>query len=747
MRRAIWFIVVAGMVLALPVPRSTAQDSDSSTLVSTKDIPIDITADGETTYAAGLATARDNVIVKRGGDLLYADRVIYDNAKHEVIADGAVRLYVGPKVYRGDHIVYNFETRAVTSTNFAVAAFPVFGEGKSVTSPEPDHYRISDGFATTENREHPTFRVHAHTIEILTGDRIVMKDVVLYIGDTPVFWLPEYYQSLKSDTTTFNIEGGTSTRFGLVGLATLNWKVANDLAVSLHQDYRSKRGDAGGVDLKYRPVKGGAGLFRSYYTVDSNYKENPTALPRTPISASRYRFALQQITPIGECVDAKVNANVWSDPYITEDFFQREFNKERMPDNTIEVANRYPDFEVSVLGRAQVNRFFDTTERAPEVRIESKPTKMFGGPVEYQSESSAVHFIQSYSNQQYSYPTRPKNYSANRWDTYHQFLMPQQYFGWLSSTPHIGLRGTAWSHDNLAVSGTSSGSSSGPAVSRVVVDAGDDFSAKVSRTWTDAKCPSLAIDGLRHVVSPFVDVEAVLPSDSRNAVRGFDTRMGNTWADPIDFPLRNSIDSIDRQLIVRQGVRQELQTKRDGQNWDLTDWSLFTDLNATSHYDEQQVFTRDAYSHAYSDARISPFPWLTFDSRDAVDLNGHSYNMYDNSLTWQPDRSFRITLGDRLLDKVSILDTYGFAIPNSNQAYLRLFYRMNEHWQFETTHGFDTQDEHLSDQSYTIYRDLSAWRLGMTYSDQNNRNAADVQTVYFTLTLKAFPSASLRFAE
>ena len=734
-----------------PAVDPAAAPANADPAMAASKAPVEITADGETTYVGGLATASGNVVVRHGPDLLYADRVTYDMPRKLATADGNVRIYSGTRVYRGEHVTFNFETKAFASNNFSLAAFPIFAKGEQVTTPEAGHYHLRNAYITTDNRAHPSYRIKAHTIEIYPDDRVVMKDVVVLVGDVPVFYLPYYSQSLKSDESTFLFRGGDSSEFGATGQLTVNWRVSDDLAAAFHEDYRSKRGEAGGLDLKYRPVPDGTGFFRGYWADDKGYTYNPTDLPRAPIDKERYLFTLQQITPLGDGLEAKLNFNVWSDPYITEDFFQKMYGEQRMPDNTVEVLSRFPDFEVSVLGRPQLDRFFDATERAPEVRLESKPIKIGGTGIEYQTENSIVNFQRVYGDQLYAFnpaPTPnglPKDYSAYRWDTYHQFLYPKEYFDFLSVTPHVGFRGTAWSNDNenLYTSGQDQ------SLERATIDAGADFSFKISRTWTDAKNGTLAVDGIRHVFEPFVTAEAILPSAGRNDLLGFDTRLPNTWANPIGFPSYNSIDSIDRQFVVREGVRNTIQTKRDGQNWNLIDWSVFTDVNLTGYYNEEQVFTHDTFSHVYSEATLKPFTWIRFTSRAAVDIDGNSYNMLDHSITWQPERSFEFSLGDRLLRDVAptLVDPYGYAIPDSNLVYIRTFYRMNEHWQFETIHQFDTDDSQLQEQTYSVYRDLSAWQLGVSVGQRNNRDAKSEEMIYFTLTLKAFPVAALRATE
>ena len=57
------------------------------------------------------------------------------------------------------------------------------------------------------------------------------------------------------------------------------------------------------------------------------------------------------------------------------------------------------------------------------------------------------------------------------------------------------------------------------------------------------------------------------------------------------------------------------------------------------------------------------------------------------------------------------------------------------------------KDGSFSEQSYTVYRDLSAWQVGLTFAQRNNQGGADEEIVYLSLTLKAFPAASLRATE
>jgi LPS-assembly protein len=710
-----------------------------------KGTPIEITSDGENFYEAGMAVATVNVVVHYGADIMYADRVSYDNKTHEAMADGNVRVYSGDRIYRGRSLKYNFETKQVTSTDFGFVNYPMVTAGQNVISPETNHYEIKDGFFTTDNREDPAYRLKASTIEIYPDDRVVLKNAVLYVGSVPVAWIPYYEQSLRTKHATYIFQLGNNGLFGAFIYNTYNWQVDPRLEVSFKLDEREKRGLAGGVDMRYKPtLEDSDGLFKAYYAHDDDYLANPSAQVRSPVYPDRYRFSLQQRAPFGNDVTTMVNMNILSDPYVTEDFFKNEFEHDRMPDNVAEATYYNQNFTISMLAREQANRFETTVEEFPGVTFENKRVKLFGSDFAYEGQSSIVNFREMFSNQNLAQnPNPPVNYGAYRWDTFHQVLYPREYFGWLSVTPRVGARLTEWSNDNQQPP-----SAGTDAVGRALVLAGAEASFKVSQTWLDVQNKTLAVDGLRHVAQPFIDFQYIpRPDINPTQLTGFDTRVPDVWAQPINLTSYNSIDSLDRQAVVRYGVEHKLQTKRDGLNVDLVDWSIFSDLNMDRHYNESYQQVNDRFSSIYSDMTFNPLPWLKFRSQSSINTNSQRYAMSDNGLTWQVTKFDEYTVGSRYLNNANILDNYGVPIPNSNLLYLRNFYRVNEHWQLEAMDQFEASTGRLQEQDYTVYRDLSAWQMALTYSEEEYPDRSANHSVYMSMTLKAFPEASFSLAQ
>lgn len=736
---ALFFVLSTGAAFSAP-------DGDAAPTGT----PIEITCDGENTFFGGITTAEDNVVVRTKTDVVYCDRLTYNSKTKTAICKGNVRIYSGEEVYRGNTMIYNFETKEIQSADFRGAVFPAFVAGEDVISPGFNHYRIRNGFFTTDNRETPAYKMRAHTIELYPDDVVVLKNILVYVGDVPVLWLPIYAQPLDDQRSAYQWTAGFNSAFGPYFYNKYNWAWDKKLKGTVHFDLREKRGFAGGLDTEYKKNDSNKALFRTYYAKDNLYSENGAGQNNDSESKyrypdvnsdNRYRVSFKNNMQVGPDLSMVSDLNKWSDPYVTLDYFENEYQQERQPDNYVSLVQYSPHYTLTLLGRTQINSFFETVERKPELQLAIQRQKLGNLPISYESESSITSFERAWGKSSTS-PNNGDNYSAYRYDTFHQILYPKQYANWLNVTPRMGIRGTYWSDDNRVISdyntdngpGSSNSKTTNPRA-RFAPNIGVESSFKVSRAWTDVENKDLGIYGLRHVAEPFINAQYIPKSFGAGPddIRGFDDRLASTRLAPINFPDYNSIDSIDRQAVVRHGVRNKLQTKRDGQNWDLVDWVLYADL------DVDKNFTRagdSSYSNLFSDMKVTPLPWLTFNSQTSWALVDESYNEYNNDVSFQVTRSYKFTLGNRYINNSDLF-------PNSNLFTLTNFYRLNEHWQFQSYHAFEAENGNLQEQSYTVYRDLSAWLMAITFKERYLNDRQNEIAVYLSMTLKAFPSVNL----
>ena len=230
-------------------PSARAQNLPVSTIPpksSAGEAPVVITADGQNTYLGDIATADDNVVVKYKEDTIYADHVIFDRSTKVLIANGNVRLFSGTRLYRGESFTYNLDTKAMESSSFLGEEYPKLLSAKHVTTPEINHYRLTNATFSTSNREVPSFHLAASTVEYRPNDEVVLKNVLLYIGEVPVFYFPIFVQSLVDTRPAYQFEVGAGGQFGAFLENKYNFVVDNNLRGTVEFDVREKRGYAGG---------------------------------------------------------------------------------------------------------------------------------------------------------------------------------------------------------------------------------------------------------------------------------------------------------------------------------------------------------------------------------------------------------------------------------------------------------------------------------------------------------------------
>ncbi len=68
----------------------------------------------------------------------------YDRSTRVLVATGNARIFSTSKVYRGDMLTYNLDTKAITSSVFRGEEYPKLIAAQHVTTPEFNHYRLTN---------------------------------------------------------------------------------------------------------------------------------------------------------------------------------------------------------------------------------------------------------------------------------------------------------------------------------------------------------------------------------------------------------------------------------------------------------------------------------------------------------------------------------------------------------------------------------------------------------------------------
>src|SRR5208282_5162317 len=321
-----------------------------------------------------------------------------------------------------------------------------------------------------------------------------------------------------------------------------------------------------------------------------------------------------------------------------------------------------------------------------------------------------------------------------RADTFQQLLLPMTFFGWLNITPRAGGRLTYYSGET-GPGGTNS------ETYRKIFNTGVDVSFKFSRLWTGATNSLLDVDGLRHIVEPAVTYAYVRASGTQPAqLPQFDSASPSLLLLPVEFPDYNNIDSIDSENVLRFGLRNTLQTKRDGQLDNLLDWNVMLDWRLTRSQNQTNLdepfSASQTFSDLYSGLTFKPRSWLTLESQTRYNINSGWLNLAYHQITFTPNERLSWSLGH-------IYTRAGFVDSGDNLITSRMFLRVNDNWSFRTEHDFNAVDGRLQDQFYTVYRDLRSWTGALTFRVTDNGTGPENFTVAFSFSIKAHPRQKL----
>ena len=733
------------------------------------DIPIEITSEGETRFVGGVAIAENNVIIHYGATSIYADYVQYNPETRDVLATGNVRLYRDGKLVEGDRALFNLETKLLRTNGFRTGVNPFFAKGATVNSlTEGVGYEALDVSVTTSDSSKPDYQIKAGKARIHPNDHITLSNVSIYIGDTKVFWFPYVYQSLKKDAG-FNFTPGYSSDWSVYLLTRYGIPLTDNTHGTILFDLRASRGAAVGFETQslFGPDNKSWANFRSYYANDDNTNVNHTAQTIQPVSADRYRVSFQSRTYLTDDLYATANINKLSDYRFLRDFYPSEYHDDPQPDNVFSLTQWNEHYAFTLTARAQLNKFFDTTQRLPEAALDITRQPLFNAPgtnspVFYESETSLAELSRSYgslssvsANDPVATSTLLKDYNAARFDTFHQFTLPQTYGGWLSVVPRIGLRGTAYSSGATSelvsmqqVSGldlTDSAQTllqqkSDSASFRLVFNAGVESSFKLSKEWEDIQSRAWGIDGLRHILQPYTNFSFVRTTKDPTDILQFDRLTPSTEIPSVDFPQFTSTDSIPNWTIWRFGVRNTLQTRRDDSTINLVEMDTYFNANLESP-SYPGLPTEGTFSNLSNKLTYNPFSWAALTMNTQIPLVSTGFTQVNTDAHFLASQDLKITVGHRYLDN----NPY---FVNGSNLRLGAYYRIDDNWAVSFLEQYEFADSTMEEQDYTIHRDLSSWVASFGFVIKENYNSTTGQRVsdigvVLTFTLKDLPNLRL----
>ena len=679
----------------------------------------------------GIARARGDVIVKYGGVTIRAEQVEYHQFSGKIFARDNVRVYRNGETIEAEEIIYNVNTGEMTTSDLKSALEPLFYTTDEVIRPEEGTdgpITLLNSDFTTHDSANPNYRFKVKKLEVYPDDRVVMHGAKLYMGKIPVMWFPYYVQPMDSDLGYYFTPGWNSVWGGFL-LNRYGFMVGEDIFAKAHLDLRTERGVAGGFEFEAAEFRDNPNIGRLnlYYANDSNPQLGFNGITRTTaVDPNRYRVNFQHRIYFpgsdDETFFLDFDINKLSDAFVYEDFFPGEFRIDPQPDNLINLNKLFDQGEISLTGRFAVNEFFQTDTRSPELAVDIIRTPLGESGFFYEGLTTYGIIGEELSEDALLAGfTDPAEF--NRFQTYHEFLFPTQLAGFLNVTPRVGAGYRNYS--NFDIPGIDTFEST-------TTHAGIDISFKMSKNSPNIVNRRLGLDGLLHVVRPYLNYSLVRTDEVNGRFTPIDRFAPTTRLRPIDMPLFTTIDDLRDWQIIRAGISQRWFTKRNGNSHEWLSLNNYLEL-----YPEDPEFNRDT-SNFFTEVAWNPFPWLSANTvaqfplfDDTLDFTEITSNVY-----FMPNDWFRIGFGRYFLDNHPIFQ-------DSNLYTLSTYTRLSDDWGFSTNHRFEADDGTMEYQQYSVHKDLASWTATLGGIIRDNRVGENEYGVLLSLTLKAFPKVRL----
>ncbi len=318
---------------------------------------------------SGIVHGHGNVVLSYGNDTLEADEVFYNSKLKTFRAEGNLVYTFVPEAggttykMKAYAVEYNLDSEEGVIYGARTYIDPLYIRATVARQLSRDMQVVKEGTFTTCGLEHPHYYFKAKTLT-LYKDKMIAKDIVFYVGNTPVAWWPRYSRKFDDKDSRFDWEVGRSSRLGPYVKAQYKLWADDTLRFIPKLDYYSEQGFAYGIGLQYDYGSTLRGDMDSFYI-----REKET-------DWERYRIAARHRSALKYDLNVILFSEYPSDPKVYEDYLDIN-NRGRI--DTREALAAVEKWDEEYILRLSLRRYDEWVE---------DPLKKRGGSFEALEESA-----------------------------------------------------------------------------------------------------------------------------------------------------------------------------------------------------------------------------------------------------------------------------------------------------------------------------------------------------------------------
>ncbi len=259
----------------------------------------------------GKLEARGNVRLWYHQLTLTAEEADADLEAQVINARGDVWMIEAERKIHCARLDYHIRDQRVRAEGILFVTHPWYYQGESVEKIGEKEVLISKARFTTCNARRPHYHLTAKRIDVVLGESLTAHHAVLYIGTTPVFYLPWIRRSLKDTRPPFSIDVGYNDFEGFFAKLRFNYYLADENYGGILLDLMEKKGVGLGLEhhLDYQLAGKGSADLSVLYVRDEE------------VGTERWTAYLTDRHEITDRDLVQLNAD-----YLSDQGFNREFS-------------------------------------------------------------------------------------------------------------------------------------------------------------------------------------------------------------------------------------------------------------------------------------------------------------------------------------------------------------------------------------------------------------------------------------
>ena len=340
----------------------------------------------------GLLIATGNAVFVDENTRVEADTIRYNRDLNRIEAEGHVQVTrVGLRLLT-EHLIYEADTKHISSGHFRAGYPPLFIEGESFsgTVDQIDFSKVSLFFREPVENS-PRIEVEGGTWvaeQSVTGHGLRLNT----FGNLKIP-LPGFEYTFGTPTADVDISIGYRNRLGAYVQSAWLYPFSKSLSAGGNLDLYSKRGILVGPSFEWKNDNSSLVIFADTGWIhDHSFEDRGVDILGRQIEQDRGfgRFSVRMQNEGSLQMQARVT--YLSDSEVLRDFRHDLYFYEFQPDNFVDFTWQQNQFLLNVFARQQLHNFHGMIEKLPEVRAEWLPSEIADTGVYLQASAAALRY-------------------------------------------------------------------------------------------------------------------------------------------------------------------------------------------------------------------------------------------------------------------------------------------------------------------------------------------------------------------